>query len=65
MKTKSLAIHLAKMKVKREHDGKRAREQQRVESVLVGKHVGTKPQGFNMQNGAPGGALCSLCTWAV
>ena len=63
--TKSLALQLTKMKVKREQDGKHAREEQRVESALAGKQVGTKPQVFNPQNKASGGALCSLGIWGV
>lgn len=38
------------MKVEREHDGKHVIEEQRAESVLAGKQVGTKPQVFNSQN---------------
>lgn len=58
--TKSLAIQLTKMKVEREQDGKHAREEERVESVLAGKQVGTKPQVLNPQNKAPAGS-CAPC----
>lgn len=53
-----MAIQL--IKVKRKQDEKHNREEQRVESVLTGKQVSTKPQVFNIQYKAPAWGLVLL-----